>query len=200
MTLNELYAAVRAETAHDSDVAIDNEIHLNPWLRLEYLKLRRKLTARFPSLFLTTSDVVTLSGTTQAVPKPANFERLERLEKLSGTEWLPVMGSPSFMPEQACHLGFREEGASLVVGPQAEAPGQYRMVYVTGPGCFPAADIPYGFEDVIIQNVIAKVQNRTGGDPAPHLKQAQDTWKEMARALAGRMGPAPQPGFVEVRE
>lgn len=198
MTLAEFYAAVRFETAHDDDQQISDEDHLLPAANTEYRKLRRKLTARFPELFFATSDTTTLSGSSQNIAKPGNFERLERLERLDGSNWVPVPRAQAWDPERTPYLSFREHGANLVVGPVSVAPGQYRLVFITAPGCFPAADIPAGFMDVIIQKVCAKVQIRTGGDPAPHLREAEKTEKEMFRALANRMGPAPTPGFQSV--
>ncbi len=198
MVLADLYALIRSETGRDTSGSIDNTTHLNPWLEIEYHKVRRMLVAAFPELFLVTSPTTILTST-QLVPKLANFGGLERVERLEGSTWVSVPQGEQFQPELTPYLSWREEGAFYVIQPAASAPGSYRLVYKSSPPCFPASDIPAGFIDVVVQRVIAKVQRRTGGDDAPHLKEADATWKSMVRALkAARRGSSPEPGFVSV--
>jgi hypothetical protein len=198
MNLADLRLAVRSETGSEEDDQLpDDQMAIRFWI--SYGQLRRKLTARFPELFIVTDDTQTLTGASDSLTKPTGFGGLERIEKLCGTKWITVPHAPAMDPHVACYLGFREEGAEFKLsGPNDSVPGDYRIVYKTAPAtCFPAGDVPRGFEDIIIQEVTAWAQRRLGGDPQPHLDLAAKIYKEQARALViARHAAAPLPGFT----
>lgn len=203
MDIDDIYALIRSETDNDDDEQV-TDTQLGVWLTVEYKKVRRKLSARFPSLFTKTSDPIVV--TAQTLTKPTDFEKLGtygRIERQEGTSWVTIPHASPVNPEGDGYIGHMEQGAAFHLTPASSAPGTYRFVYISSPSsCFPAADIPMGFEDVIIQKVIAKVQRRIGGDPEPHLEEAKETFDETAAALkAGpRLGNAPEPGFVAVND
>lgn len=197
MNLADLRAAVRAETDNDEDTQI-TDAQLNTWFWVEYGKVRRRLSARFPELFTVTSDdIVVLSGQSR-ITKPLNLERLIRIERCYEDRWEAVPHANKVNPHLDTYLGYREHDDYFWLTPADSAPGTYRLIFVTEPEtCFPAGDIPRGFEDVIIQKVVAKAQIRIGGDPSPHITEADTTFRQLAKALTPRKSNAPEPGFVQ---
>lgn len=200
MTLTELKNDIRNRTAHDGDQQVVDVDHLEPWIHLEYRKLYRKLVRRFPERYIVTSSSTTLSGSTQTIARPAAVGRLLRVERSDLGTWIGVPRSSSFLPELDQYLGFREEGANYVISPLVEAPGTYRLVYVPKPSAaYVEADIPDGFEEVIIERVVAHVVSRTSEDDAQvHRDLAQECWDEACAALAPTT-EGPEPGFVSLQ-
>lgn len=196
MDIADIYNSIRAESANDEDDQV-SDAQLNTWLTIEYRKLHKRLSARFPSLYTGTSATTTLVTDQQTITKPSNLAKIVHVERLEGSTWFALPKASKVAPELDAYIGWYEQGSTIVITPAASAPGSYRIKFVIAPASqFPASDIPTGFEDIIFQKVIAKLQNRIGGDPSPHLDEADRTWKEQVRAQQNRLGGDPEPGFV----
>jgi hypothetical protein len=197
LILSDLIALVRSETGNTDDTQYSDD-EVGTWMWIEYGKVRRTLSAKFPELFETTSSNVVVTTASPLINKPSDFEKLVRIEQLIGSDWQTVPHANKVNPHLDSYVGYREQGATLQLTPGASAAGTYRVVYVRNPSeTFPADDIPRGAEDAIIQKVIAKAQIRVGGDPAPHYEEAKNTLKDFIKDYrAGRRSNAPEPGFV----
>lgn len=195
-TVDDYYDIVRAETANDEDTQF-TDAQLDLWGTVEYKKLHKRLSNRFPELFTATSDEVVLTTGQQEISKPNNLAKLLHVEREESGVWTALPKATKVTPERDPYLGWREEGALVVITPAGSAPGTYRLKFVITPSSsWPAGDIPSGFEDIIFQKVIAKCKIRMESDPTPHWQEADRTWNEQVKAQRSRQGTDPEPGFV----
>jgi hypothetical protein len=196
LTISDIRALIRSETANDEDDQYGDD-QLDVWLTIEYRKLHKRLSARFPELYTSTSATTVLTST-NTITKPVNLAKILHVERLEGDRWIALPKATKVTPALDCYLGWHEEGATIIIAPDATAAaGSYRIKFLVSPSdSFPATDIPLGFEDIIFQNVIAKCKIRIGDDPSPHLALAAQTWSEQVKAQHPRQGNDPEPGFV----
>ncbi len=175
---------------------------LNTWIDLEHKLVLRELAHAAPSSVAAVSSNQTLaSGDTELFP-PAFMESVIRVERQSGSAWVPVDVSDELTP----HIGgltYREESGALVVSPTQLAPGTYRIVYTVAAATMTAdgdlLQVPPGIEDVIIERVAARCRVRLDEDPTPHLQRADAVWKAQLKALKKRYGRHPVPGLRQTR-
>lgn len=197
LLLDDLRDLVRSETGNDEDTQI-TDTQIGTWFWLAYGQLQRELSASFPDLYEKTSGETTLVNGNGTLNKPSDYSKLVRIEVKIGEVWQVVPHASKANPQLDGYVGFEEQGAAFQITPSAGCAGTYRIIYVFVPSeTFPADDIPRGFEDVLIQRVIAKAQIRIGGDPVPHNAEADRVYKRMTKALkTGRRGVGPEPGLI----
>jgi hypothetical protein len=196
LLIADIRSLIRAETGNDEDTQYTDD-QLDVWLTIEYRKLHKRLSSRFPELYTAVSATTVLTST-NVITKPANLAKIVHVERLEGDRWVALPKATQVTPALDCYLGWYEEGASIVITPDSTAAaGSYRLKFIVSPSSsFPAQDIPNGFDDIIYQNVIAKAKIRIGDDPTPHLQLAERTWNEQVKAQHPRGGNDPEPGFV----
>jgi len=188
MTTAEALIAVRSSTAHDADTQV-TDAQLTVKLDQEYKRFRRFLVNLLPSLYVKTmTPAPTIAAGGVSFAKPTDFERIHRLEKLSsGTTYYPLNAGNKLGINGYCTY-FEEQGANIVIGPDSDAPGTYRLMYVPTVGTYTGLDLPEGLEDVVIERCAAWVRQRHDENPDYHLGIAREIIKEQAPYLVRRYG------------
>ena len=154
----------------------------------EYRRLRRRLSAEFPTLYEKLSTPTTLTTAT-SFAKPTDCETIRVMEKQSGAYWTSVPVAPSLNRDEIGCLAFYEEGANVVIVPTASAPGTYRMFYISTPAAtITTYDVPDGVEGIIIEEVSAWARQRHEEDPSYHKAAAKQIWDDQYMALWNRYG------------
>ncbi len=202
MTRAECRTAIRALTYHDSDTQI-TDAQLNTSIDLKHKQLRRRLSVVAPSLYTATHTQETITGTDDTLTLPTYFDRLVRLERLYGSQWLPVPVS-DHLNAHIGSLAMREEGTDIKVDPVGLAPGTYRIVYIVKPVTISTdADaatgtllVPDGMEEIVVLEVAGDlVRPRSNEEGAAHLAAAERIWRQSIPALRQRYGQHPVPGL-----
>ena len=166
----------------------------------EYRRLRRRLSAEFPTLYEGLSSVSTLTGSTTSFAKPTDCETVRVVEKQSGAYWTSLPVAPSLNRDEIGALCFYEQGANIVLTPAGSAPGSYRVFYVMAPASTVTTyDVPDGLEGIIVEKTSAWGRQRHDEDPTFHLQEAQRIWDEQYMALWNRYGSSGQPGLQVTR-
>ncbi len=203
MTRAEARTAI--QSAYETVGGAPTSTELNTWIDLEHKLFRRQLAKSVPQIYTATDTQQVLAAGSDSLTLPSDYERLVRLEKLSGSDWYPVDISDELSPHLGC-LTVREEGTALKVDPVLDAPGTYRIVYVQKPVTLSADSgtggvllVPDGCEDIIVERCAARARVKQEEDPGPHLARANDVWTEQKRALRKRYGRSPKPGLRMVR-
>jgi len=124
---------IRSATSHDVDDQISNAQYL-AWLQVEQDRLRFKLSAAVPTLYNTvySPGAYVLTGSTVTLAKPSNFLATVRLEKLFGSRYFPIQTGDGYDVSGIQRgLEVREESGNFIVAPVENAPGTYRLTYVS---------------------------------------------------------------------
>jgi hypothetical protein len=166
----------------------------------EYRRLRRRLSAEFPTIYEALSPVSTLTGSTTSFAKPTDCETVRVVEKQSGAQWTSIPVAPSLNRDEIGCLCFYEQGANIVLTPAGSASGSYRVYYVKAPATTVTTyDVPDGVEGIIIEETSAWARQRHNDDPTYHKQEAQRIWDEQYMALWNRYGSSGQPGLQVTR-
>ena len=136
------------------------------------------------------------------IGEPADFESLRLLERLTGNgQWMPVASSSSLNRRESLNISFYEQGRFLMLSPDSEAPGQYRLTYESKvPDGYTYYDLPDGFEQIIIEETSAFVRQRHEEDPTYHKREAQRIWDDQYMSLWNRYGSHGRSGLNITRE
>lgn len=154
----------------------------------EYRRLRRRLSAEFPTIYEKLSSSTTLTTLT-TIAKPTDCETIRVMEKQSGAYWTSLPLAPSLNRDEIGCLAFYEEGANVVIVPSGSAPGTYRMFYIAAPASTVTTyDVPDGMEGIIIEEVSAWARQRHEEDPSYHKSCAKQIWDDQYMALWNRYG------------
>lgn len=199
LTVAQARAAIRASTYHDADTQV-TDAQLDIKINQERIRLLRDLQAYLPSLFETQSTIVISSGSS-AFSKPADFERMRRLERqVNGDLFFAVPVAEALNANQSVVISYFEQGSTIQIRPTNSAPGTYRLTYLPiSTALVDLAGVPDGLEDVIIERVAGWVRVRHDEDPAPHWQYSEKLWNDQRSALMRRYGLHPKPGLVRVR-
>ena len=166
----------------------------------EYRRLRRRLSAEFPTLYEALSSTFTLTGSTTTFAKPTDCETVRVVEKQSGAYWTSIPVAPSLNRDEIAALCFYEQGVNIVLTPAGSAPGSYRCYYVKSPAAtITTYDVPDGLEGIIIEEASAWARQRHNEDPSYHKACAKQIWDDQYMALWNRYGPSGQPGLQVTR-
>ena len=136
------------------------------------------------------------------IGEPADFESLRLLERLTGNgQWMPVASSSSLNRRESLNISFYEQGRFLMLSPDSEAPGQYRLTYESRvPETYTYYDLPAGFEQIIIEEASAFVRQRHEEDPTYHKREGQRIWDDQYMSLWNRFGSHGRSGLNITRE
>lgn len=129
MTTGEAVAYIRSATSHDADDQVTSAQYI-AWLQLETNRIRRRLASAVPTLNSSTQSTTLTAGQT-TLSLPSDFLALRRLEKLSGSNYFPVLIGDGLTTNGLNGLEAREQGAQIIISPAREAPGTYLLTYVT---------------------------------------------------------------------
>lgn len=210
-TVKDISTLARSATNRDSSGVV-SATQITSWINLEYKRVRRELARIAPQLYTAVSNTTVLSGVQNTIAKPADFQALRRVEKLSddGIHFFPVQATDELGPDMD-ELNWREQGANILLGTwdAIDLPGTYRLIYVQQPTTLQwdpsddnpndTLDLPDGVEDVVAERVSARVRERVEEDSAPNLRRADEVWREAARGLRERYGEHPHGGLKIVR-
>lgn len=141
------------------------------------------------------------------------FERIVKVEKdVGGGDYLPIRvgdglnsGSSAswYRTGSTLAIEVHEQPARLVITPDAEAVGTWRLTWVAGAAASlvvgSTLDLPLGLEDVVINRGAEFVSIRHDPTQAAYFKMRADAiLKEQKPLLMQRYGSMPQPGIVIV--
>lgn len=188
--------AIRTVTRYDTvSPSPVTDAMVTVWLNSALDRFRRLINAEVPQLYRATSSNLVIASGAQTLTKPADFERLVRIEKSINGRWCNV--EPAAQVDlEAGPLGWEEVGATFLIWPSLQAPGTYRIVYNTTATAGVLA-VPAGLEDVPVERVCARVKERLAPEEMKtHLSLADDIWAEQLPLLRRRYGGNNQAGFT----
>lgn len=187
-TVASVLTAVRSHVAHDSDTQV-TDAQLTAQVDIEYKLLRRALATIAPELFTKQSSHTVAAGA-YTITKPTDFDRLWRLERLSGSLYYPVDATAPLNSYSSNTLVFIEMPTTIELQPTTLAAGTYRLTYLAGitAGYTSLDGIPEGLEYVVVMRVAAFAARRLEEDPSYFLVQAAEAWKMARRDLTKRNG------------
>ena len=168
----------------------------------EYRRLRRRLSAEFPTLYEKLSSTTTLTGSTTTITKPTDCETIRVVEKqTSNGSWYPIGVSASLNRDEMSGVTFYEIGANIQIVPTSGAPGSYRIFYLATPAATVTTyDVPDGLEGIIIEETCAWARVRHDEDPTPHKLNSKQIWDEAWMGLWNRYGSHGQSGLNVTRD
>jgi hypothetical protein len=136
------------------------------------------------------------------IAKPNDYESLRLLEKQTNNGyWMPVVIYPSLNRHEATGISFYEQGTRLVLFPETEAPGTYRITYLTkAVDGYTSYDVPDGLEQIIVEETSAFVRQRHEEDPGYHKAIAKQIWDDQYMSLWNRYGSHGRSGLNITRE
>lgn len=200
----ELLEMVRAETLHDADTQVtDNMIYRR--IGVEYPRIRRWLAEQAPDL-CKDSDTVTVAAGASVILKSALsptvadtvYEHISCIERVIDTNVRRKLNLIVTAHDRLAEtfMSFVEYPTEFRLYPEEDAPGSYVVTYVTGvtQGTGTASDatrahlLPFGIEQALVSRVAAWVKQRLDDDFKYHLANADDVLKESARMLRMRHG------------
>ena len=183
----------------DGDQSIPSDAILRR-LDDEYRRLRRRLSAEFPTLYEATSGSLTVASGASSFAKPVDCETVRVVEKKAGERWGSIPVAPSLNRDEVNGLCFYEQGANIVLAPDASAPGVYRVHYIKIPtATVTTYEVPDGVEGIIIEMASAWARQRHDEDPSYHRAEAQRIWDEQYMGLWNRYGSNGLPGMQITR-
>lgn len=180
---------VRSGTAHDNDQQT-TDAQIQAQLHRSLQRLRRRLSAAFPSIFEKVSDEIVVAPGSATLTKPVDCEHPTVVErKNTAGFWDFVDVNSSLNRSMAASVSIYERGDVLVIEPAYLAPGTYRIHYsaalVDG---YTTIDLPAGLEEIIIEETCAWLRQRHEEDPSYHLMRAKQVWDENWMPLKKRYG------------
>jgi hypothetical protein len=193
LRLDDAETQVRKRSRHQGDTVRLTQVSLRIDLHIAYRQLRSWLQEPAPELYLLTSSTlpVTAGAAVTLATVSATHERTYRVDRmLSDSSWRSMERADPLTPN-AHQLGtytFREEGGSIVFGPDGTFAGSVRVLYYATPATLTAdADlfaVPVQLEQPLIFLTCALVA-LDDGDGASGAKG----WTDMADALLKLAAP-----------
>lgn len=168
----------------------------------EYRRLRRRLSAEFPTLYEKLKTPVTVAAGASSFTKETDCETIRVLEKQTGTQnWYPLDVASSLNRDEVGRLSFYEVGTTIYLIPPEAAPGTYRYFYLATPAATVTTyDVPDGLEGIIVEETAAWARVRHDEDPTPHKLNARQIWDEAYFGLYNRYGSHGQSGLNQTRD
>lgn len=184
LDLSQLISQVRARTDQEINSAVDDALHLTPWINNGIADCFEQLTKANPDWYLLTDTVSTTTGTLEYA-LPADFMLMRGVEYLNNqltielSEFAWGERNRAFaLPPSFHHVRYRVmrngiagDGVRIAFRPD---PGtrEYTIHYVPNPPRLSdGADLfdgIAGFEEYVIEFACILVRNKMEEDPAPH--------------------------------
>lgn len=189
LLVSDAIVAIRSGTAHDNDTQT-TDTQITGQLDRSLKRLRRRLSAAFPSIFETVSASIVVAAGASTITKPVDCEHVTVLEKQNASGYWDFLDvNSSLNRSAAATLSFYERDGSIILDPAYLAAGTYRIHYsqalVDG---YTSIDLPAGLEEIVIEEVCAWVRQRHEEDPSYHLMRARQVWDENWMPLKKRYG------------
>ena len=202
MLVSDAITKVRAGTLHDADTQVTDD-QLTTVIADEYRRVRRWLCDHAPTLTSAVSGSLTVAAGASSIAKTSltSYEKLIRIERQEGGDWIPIGVADPLMASLPTTLVCEETPTTFELTPTAMAPGVYRVKYRQGAAASittaTTLDLPAGLEDVVIERSCAWVRQRHNemDHIAYHEKRADRALEDAARNLKGRYGAMGQPGL-----
>ncbi len=194
MTPAELILNARSYIRHDVDSQA-TPAQYTRWLNQEQHKLRRLLNSAVPQLFTTFAANETITAPGVDLTKPADYDKMIKVEKLVGGTFYPVPSGDPYDSERT--RGWVEYGPLIRIFPKQFAPGTYRITYNPLANLGAAdVEVPAGLEDVLARRIAATALARFDEDPTFQYTIADKEYKEQLNALHDRYGVHTEPGLI----
>lgn len=213
MQLQDARAEVREETKHTDDERV-TDARVDRACNRAYLKVRAKLSADVPTLYLASSDEIPLADgeDISMVDTEFNIENLHLVQRLDACneEWLPVERASDINHNRSIHrqLTFRLENLCIIFGPDSyDTSGTYRVKFHPEP-----ATMVLDTEEVVIPRALHQafiyyacaylmITDREGAAAKLDFDKLADAeYKEALPALKRRFGAHDQTaGLRKVR-
>jgi hypothetical protein len=179
-TIASMIVDVRSTTAHDNDTQVTPE-QITAALDREYRNLRRFISKFAPTLYQDTI-LFTLATGVNTYTKPADFERLVRMEYQAATNsWYSLSTRPGLISSS---------------GYASDVAGSYRLTYITRPeDGYTSFDLPDGAYQILMYQVSAWVRNRHEENPTFELTMVESLKKDLRRDIGMRNGDHPVCGM-----
>lgn len=155
----------------------------------EYRRLRRRLSAEFPSIYEKLSSNFTLTSSVNYFAKPTDCEHVRVVQRQAGNYWTSLVVAPSLNRDETGGLCFFELDGNIYVVPVLSAAGVYRCYYLAKPAdTVTTYDVPDGLEGILIEEVSAWARQRHEEDPSYHKAAAKQIWDDAYMGLWNRYG------------
>ncbi len=168
---------------------------LLPVLSSKYFIMRRRLTALVPDLYTNRQTFTISSGQSSWTITPTDFDRILKVERLVGGEYVPLGVVPLLTAERSS--GYRLRSSVIDVFPRVDAPGDYLLTLLTKPSTAITdtannLTLVEGADLVLALELAALMRPRFNESPAAERQNAIDEWNLLAAALADQYGATPQ--------
>jgi hypothetical protein len=213
ITAADVIAYARAATDHDSDTQV-TDAGLIVLLGPVWQRIRRRLVQRVPTLYTKVAATFTVSsGNTQDVTGAplslTDYDRVRRIRRLvnstTPTNYVPIGVADAIDPERVPvdqDVVFLERGTVLEFYPASIIPTMtFELSYLTKAatltgggspvGASDAIDAPEGIQEILGEELAAKIRPRFEEDPTPHLRAAEAALGEYLWDLQRRYGVHP---------
>src|SRR3954470_13772917 len=127
MVKSALLTLVRSTIGHDTDTQV-TDTQINAWIDQVFPDFRREILAVAPSLYTAVAATQQLTTSDPDFDLPADFERVNRFEILSGLRYYGVPVAVTVSADSQ-GLTYREEAGVLRVAPADSAAGTYKLTY-----------------------------------------------------------------------
>lgn len=199
-----LYDAVKYETSHKDDDQLPDAF-LDLIVPPLYIAFRRLIVQTANKLYSAYSTPAVLTSAATSIALPADFEQVIRVEKLEGTQYMPVDKADDLNPEDSDPRAWDEQEGLIRVYPASAAAGTYRMLYNKKPdvtGTY-TVEVPEGCEVVLMHEICKAVRPRFNEDVKQHVDAIRDLWtggpkgagQGLMTQIRRRYGNHPVPGF-----
>ena len=177
MSVSDAITAVRASTGHDNDQQTTNT-QITAWLDREYRRVRRWISSFAPTIYQT-SQISTLTNAQNTIAKPVDFGALIRIERQwSQGYWDALAVRPSL-----------DAGQGII----GDVSGTYRLTYSQRPvDGYTTFNLPDGAEDILIEMVSARVNNRHNDDVSFNTGLVAELKRELRTTIVMRLGAHPR--------
>jgi len=168
----------------------------------EYRRLRRRLSAEFPTIYEKLSPTYVIAPGSNTITKPTDCETIRVMERQAGANWDPLSLAPSLNRDQVSGPSFYEMGNIIYLLPEAYASGTYRFFYLsTPPTVITTYEVPDGFEGILIEmaSVFARQRHNEMEFIAYHQAAARQIWDDGYLGLWQRYGSHGSSGMNETR-
>lgn len=203
LTLGQGRTDVRVYTRHVNDTVRLTDTILNGLLNDTCRELRTWLQDVAPSLYLAVSGDIAIPDATTGqeihlTSDAYRFERLYLVEQLFGDRWHEVERAAvtGHNRHAAGRVTFREEGTCLILGPDNDVTGTFRVKFHYTPAALTETDslfkLPESLIPVLKYQTSAKVVRIDGDDPKVWETAADSALAKAEKALRGRYGAHPK--------
>jgi hypothetical protein len=167
---------------------------LLPILSAQYFDLRRRIADVAPDLYTARATFTIAAAASSWTITATDLDRILKLERLYGSQYIPLPLAPILTAEVT--FGFRLRGTVIDVFPTSDAPGDYRLTYLTKPtaeitGTNDSLTLPESAQLVLALEIAGMVRSRFD-EGAAESQTAAAAWSRLREALVNQYAATPQ--------